>query len=61
MYFFPLQNFREKENGVPYKPATVTYFQLSIQQHLDSKDSTVNLPKDDCFKLLNFLERFFKS
>ena len=33
-----------------YKPATFAYFQLSIQWHLSTKGSTVNLHKDD-FKL----------
>ena len=59
--FFLSKTFAKKKNGVLYKPATLTYFQLSIQQHLNPKNSMVNLQRDDCFKLLNFLGRFFKS
>ena len=52
MYFFPLQNFREKEKW--HKIQTCDSYVFS------SKYSMVNLQKD-CLKLVNFLERIFKS
>ena len=56
--FFHCNTFVKEKNGVSYKPATLTYFQRSVQRQLNPKDSTVNLQKEDGFKLLNFLERF---
>ena len=55
------KTFARKKNGVRYNPATFTYFQRSIQRHLNTvntKGSMENLPKEDGFKPLNFLEKF---
>ena len=41
-----------------YKVPTLTSFQQSVQRHLDTKGSTVNLQKEDGIKHLNFLEKF---
>ena len=57
--FFLCKTF-VKKIGVAYKPATLTYSILRIQRRLNPKNSTVNLQKEDCFKVLNFLERCFK-
>ena len=40
----------QQKRKMAYKPAALVYFQLSIQWHLDTKGSTVNLHTDD-FKL----------
>ena len=50
---FSSEIFVKKKNGVTYKPATLysTYFQRSIQRHLNPKGSLVNLQKEDGFKL----------
>ena len=55
--FFLFKTFVKKKNIIVYKPATLMYFQLSNQRHLNSKGSTMNLQKEYCFKLLNFFER----
>ena len=56
--FFHVKTFVKEKNGVAYKPSTLTYFQRSVQRNLNTKGSTVNLLKEDGFKLLRFLERF---
>ena len=48
MYFFHHKTSVKRK--MAHKPATLAYFQLSIQWHLNTKGSTVNLHKDD-FKL----------
>ena len=55
--FFHCNTLVKEKNGVAYKPSTLTYFQRSVQRHLNTKGSTVNLLKEVGFKLLNFLER----
>ena len=47
----------KEKSGIAYKPLTIMYFQRSVQRHLNTKGSTVNLLKEVGFKLLNFLER----
>ena len=55
--FFYSKSFIKEKNSVVYKPSTLTYFQWSVQWHVDTKGSTVNLLKEDGFKLLKFLVR----
>ena len=50
--------FVKEKNNVVYKPSTLTYFQRSVQRHLNPKGSMGNLQKEDDFAFLNFLERF---
>ena len=57
--FFYCKIFVKGKNGVACKPSNLTYFQRSVHRHLKTKGSTVNLQKEDGFKLLKFLERFY--
>ena len=59
--FFRCKTLVKEKNGIAYKPSTLTYFQQSVQRHLNTKGSTVNLQIKDCFKLLKFLERFYNT
>ena len=56
--FSHCKTFVKEKNGVAYKPATLTYLQRFVQRHINTKGSTVNLQKEDGFKLLTFLEKF---
>ena len=57
MLFFLCKTFVKQKNSVAYKASTLTYFQRSVQRHLNTKGSTVNLLKEVSFELLNFLEK----
>ena len=55
--FFRCKTFAKEKNGVANKPSTLTYFQRSVQLHLNTRDSTENLQREHSVKLLKFLAR----
>ena len=48
--FFHHNAIVREKNDVAYKPSTLTYFQRSVQRHLNTKGLTVNLLKEVSFK-----------
>ena len=49
--FFHCNTLVKEKNGVAFKPSSLTYFQRSVQRHLNTKGSTVNLLNEVGFKL----------